>query len=145
AHASAVLCDLIDHILTLLTGGKAFVPSGQTALTFYKDRFRPVDHDLGHRLVLDQLLKDVQLAHGTEQLLPQFHLLLQGKAGFPELPQDQAVDLSQDIFIPQLPGQIQFLHQKPSQYLKILTAHSPSFLITSLTYSPSSLHTSCSG
>ena len=136
-HSVAPSCNLLDHILKLFPGGKAFIPFPKPSSPLHKDRIRTVYHNLCYCFILDQFLKYIQLAHRIKQFLPELKLFIQRYIRIPHTIQDKLVNLIQYLSVSHFSGHIQFFHQKISDRLKSLPVHMFSFLISSFTYSPS--------
>ena len=68
--------DLLDHILQLSLILKGLIQMDQAAVLLNKDMGRPVNHDLGNIIILDDRVQQPQSADGAEYLFTDIQFLL---------------------------------------------------------------------
>ena len=78
-HAVAPAYNLLNHILQLFRGGKAFAVSLDSAVPFHEDMLITVYHNFGNSRIFQQLLQDIEPPHTVEQLSAQLRLLCHRK------------------------------------------------------------------
>ena len=105
-------CNLLDHILIPLTGGKAFIPETNDTVPFIKNIPVTVYHDFRDRRIIHQLLQNIQLSHGIQKILPDLLLLRKRK---------------KRIFLPDQPihGLLNFFFRIAVFFPQLLSQHLP--------------------
>ena len=97
-----------------------FLPLCQAAAPLHIDTVRSIHHDLRDRVIVDQLLKNVQPAHRIEQLRPKMAAVCITHTPCGIRLCDQFINQRKDLLIRHIARHLQLFHQPGSAFQESL-------------------------